>query len=157
MNAGRKGNGRLGEKTVRMLTHPCFAASVPGVLMRRFLRGVDKRTGLLSPHFVTALNATERPPYAYCLYNAAVLARKLGLEAMSVIEFGVAGGNGLVFLDNFAKRVQNALNLRIGCTASIPVKGCQPQSATRICRIGTEVRSTEWTLPHLNRGFRPPN
>jgi len=109
----RKDNGRIGEKAVRMLTHPCFAASLPGVVMRRFLRGVDKRTALFSPHFVTALNATERPPYAYCLYNAAVLARKLGLDAMSVIEFGVAGGNGLVFLDNFAKRVENALNLRI--------------------------------------------
>ena len=112
MSAG-KDNGRIGEKTLRMLAHPSFAASVPGGLMRRFLRGVDKRTGLFSPHFVTALNATERPHYAYCLYNAAVLARKLGFDAMSVIEFGVAGGNGLVFLDNFAKRVQNALKLRI--------------------------------------------
>ena len=34
----------------------------------------------------------ERPNYAYCMYNAAILAKQLGYSKISVIEFGVAGG-----------------------------------------------------------------
>ena len=39
-----------------------------------------------------------RPHYAYCTYHAARLAEILGIERISLIEFGVAGGNGLVEL-----------------------------------------------------------
>lgn len=46
-----------------------------------------------------------RPHYAYCLYNAALLARSLGLPAISALEFGVAGGNGLVDLEHLAALV----------------------------------------------------
>lgn len=109
MNTNNKG---VAESMVKVFSHPSFAASLPGVLLRWLLRRVNKR-GLLSPYAATALNASDRPHYAYCVYYAALLAKKLGLSAMSVIEFGVAGGNGLLFLENFARRVQKSLDLRI--------------------------------------------
>jgi len=60
-----------------------------------------------------ALNWATRPSYAYCTYHAADLARRLGIPRISVIEFGVAGGNGLLFLKNFAVRVTQALGVEI--------------------------------------------
>jgi hypothetical protein len=40
----------------------------------------------------------------------------LGLEALSVVEMGVAGGNGLLALERIAKLVGNALGMRIHVT-----------------------------------------
>lgn len=43
-----------------------------------------------------------RPEYAWGVYRAADLARRLDLRAISVIEFGVAGGRGLLELERLA-------------------------------------------------------
>ena len=51
---------------------------------------------LLSFKTKVKLKIISRPHYAYCIFNACQLASKLGLKAISVIEFGVATGNGLV-------------------------------------------------------------
>jgi hypothetical protein len=40
-----------------------------------------------------------RPYYAYCIYKATLLAKSLGYRKISIIEFGVAGGNGLVNIE----------------------------------------------------------
>src|ERR1700749_5254524 len=40
-----------------------------------------------------------RPHYGYCVYQGALLAKKLGHRRVSVIEFGVAGGRGLLDLE----------------------------------------------------------
>jgi hypothetical protein len=55
----------------------------------------------------------DRPHYAFGIYSAAVLARKLGLPGITVIEFGVAGGNGLMALERIAARVGAFLGLSI--------------------------------------------
>lgn len=47
----------------------------------------------------------ERPHYAYCLHQAAILARALGVPAISAIEFGVAGGRGLNELESLGRLV----------------------------------------------------
>ncbi len=47
-----------------------------------------------------------RPHYAYCIYQAAKLASRLGVDRISVLEFGVAGGNGLVEMERIAKEVE---------------------------------------------------
>jgi len=44
----------------------------------------------------------SRPHYSYCVDRAACLAKALGLDKVSVIEFGVAAGAGLVALENAA-------------------------------------------------------
>lgn len=55
----------------------------------------------------------ERPNYAYGVNFAANLAKKLGLNAISVIEFGVAGGRGLLALEDVAERIGRHYGVRI--------------------------------------------
>ena len=49
--------------------------------------------------------AIERPHYGYIVYWAADLAKRLKIDRISLLEFGVAGGNGLLNLEMHAKRV----------------------------------------------------
>ncbi len=52
----------------------------------------------------------ERPHYAYCMYHAAVLAQRLGQKKISIIEFGVAGGNGLIAIERLAEKIEQYLD-----------------------------------------------
>lgn len=54
-----------------------------------------------------------RPHYAYCVYQAAALAKRLGCPRVSVLEFGVAGGNGLLYLEEISKDVERQLDVSI--------------------------------------------
>lgn len=55
----------------------------------------------------------DRPHYAYGVYSAADLAKRLGLNAIQVIEFGVAGGRGLIALERIASAVERELDIQI--------------------------------------------
>jgi hypothetical protein len=55
----------------------------------------------------------ERPNYVWGVVNAAALARNLNISRISVLELGVAGGNGLVALEKIAERVGKAWGLQI--------------------------------------------
>lgn len=55
----------------------------------------------------------ERPWYGYCVWNAANLARSLGLNSVSVIEFGVAGARGLLNLEGHAKEIEKCTGVSI--------------------------------------------
>jgi hypothetical protein len=57
--------------------------------------------------------AVERPAYAYCVRESARLARRMGIPRISVIEFGVAGGNGLLALEDHARRWASSLGVEI--------------------------------------------
>lgn len=57
--------------------------------------------------------AFARPNYAYIVYQAADLARRLGLAKISVLEFGVAGGRGLVNLEMHAEQVSKLTSVDI--------------------------------------------
>ena len=59
------------------------------------------------------LDLSKRPHYLYCLYHSAVLAKKIGLNKISVIEFGVAGGNGIIFLEGYQKKIYDELGVEI--------------------------------------------
>ncbi len=54
-----------------------------------------------------------RPHYAYCIYHGARLAKMLGYEAISVLEFGVAGGNGLVEMERLADQVKKLFDVQV--------------------------------------------
>ncbi len=56
---------------------------------------------------------TGRPYYWYCVQNAAELARRLGVPAISVVELGVAGGIGLVELEKAAAYSSEATDVAI--------------------------------------------
>jgi hypothetical protein len=55
----------------------------------------------------------DRPHYAYRVYWASDLAKRPGLNAIQVIEFGVAGGNGLLALERIAAVVSADLGIEI--------------------------------------------
>jgi len=50
-------------------------------------------------------DAVDRPHYAYGIYQSAYVAKHLGIDRISAIEFGVAGGNGLVAMEEVARAV----------------------------------------------------
>jgi len=72
-----------------------------------------QRYGLGTLEWRIRLGAIERPHYAYCVWNAAVLARRLSVDRISVIEFGVAGGNGLLALERLAKTISGTVGVAI--------------------------------------------
>lgn len=59
------------------------------------------------------LGVVPRPNYGYCLYNAAKLAVKLGHKKISAVEFGVAGGNGLLNFEYHAEQISRILPIEI--------------------------------------------
>jgi hypothetical protein len=88
-----------------VLSHPNPLRELTKRLVRKFnLGNYEQRL---------SLGAVERPQYGYCVYHAAILARKLGYRSMSVLEFGVAGGSGLLNLEYHATEVQKILPIKI--------------------------------------------
>ena len=55
----------------------------------------------------------DRPHYAYGTFQAAQQAKALGLKAISVIEFGVAGGKGLLALESTSKQIAQHFGIQI--------------------------------------------
>jgi hypothetical protein len=77
-------------------------ANNPGRLVQFVLRKANWGT---FPQKVE-LDLLPRPHYAYGLYRAALQARSLKMPRISAIELGVAGGNGLVALEQIAGEVE---------------------------------------------------
>tara|TARA_B100000029_G_scaffold498167_1_gene566630 strand:- start:127 stop:951 length:825 start_codon:yes stop_codon:yes gene_type:complete len=63
--------------------------------------------------FRMEINALERVPYAYICYNAAKLAKKLGYKRISVIEYGVGKGAGLLSLEEYTEEIKKILGVEI--------------------------------------------
>lgn len=77
------------------------AVTNPGTIVQDLLRASSS-----APYSKRVFwDATERPHYAYGVYQAAYNASHLGIERISAIEFGVAGGNGLVAMEDVAAAV----------------------------------------------------
>ena len=95
----------MSKKTVDLLLNPAPARTVALRLARRLKLG--------SYQFHLKLNSLERPHYAYIMFEGAQLAKKLGLSRISVIEFGVAGGNGLVNMEYHAGMIEQELGVGI--------------------------------------------
>jgi hypothetical protein len=58
-------------------------------------------------------NDARRPHYVWGVVHGAGLAQALGVRRVSVIEFGVAGGNGLLALQDIAGRVEQIFGVNI--------------------------------------------
>jgi hypothetical protein len=56
----------------------------------------------------------KRPWYVWGVLQGVVLARILELDDVSVLEFGVAGGAGLLSLERTASRVEKLVGVRVG-------------------------------------------
>jgi hypothetical protein len=59
------------------------------------------------------LGVGAKPMYTFGVYWAASLAKLLGIAGISVIEFGVAGGQGLLALENSAEEVEQHFGVAI--------------------------------------------
>ena len=53
-----------------------------------------------------------RPYYAYCIHKATLLAKSLGYSKISIIEFGVAGGNGLVNIEQHVTALSKEFDIQ---------------------------------------------
>ena len=63
----------------------------------------------LNARFLSVLreaHAWKKPSYAWGVVHGAHLASRLDVKKISILEFGVAGGNGLVTLENVGKKVE---------------------------------------------------
>ncbi len=56
---------------------------------------------------------TSYKPYAWGMLQGALLGAGLGLKRVSAVEFGVAGGNGLVAMEDIADRIEKLVNVKI--------------------------------------------
>lgn len=80
----------------------------PALVAKRVLRWVPMPLGLR-----VTLDATKRPAYAYGIYEATKQAKSLGLKDISVVEFGVAGGQGLVVMESLCQAAAQQMDINI--------------------------------------------
>ncbi len=85
-----------------------------GALIRRTVAATDGFCQY-SPAFKLAIQAVERPHYAWCMMRAAALGKALGHSQIAAIEFGVAGGNGLAFMSDYASHVKAVTGVEVVC------------------------------------------
>ena len=71
-----------------------------------------------------------RPSYTWGVFHSVHLAKILGINRVSVIEFGVAGGNGLIALDKVAEKLESIMGVGIDVYGFERVLGCQHHKIT---------------------------
>src|SRR5262245_58869061 len=79
----------------------------------RILALLSRRLGVFQYATKLKLHSIQRAEYGHCLLQAAHLARRLGHSRISAIEFGVAGGNGLVALERHAADVDRQTGVAV--------------------------------------------
>lgn len=85
----------------------------PEPLRTVFFRNLFRRWPIGSYETRLRGGAVVRPNYAWCVYFAALEAKALGHQAITVAEFGVAGGNGLVCLCDHKIEIEKMLGIEI--------------------------------------------
>jgi hypothetical protein len=66
-----------------------------------------------NPLFVSIMNEQHWHQYVWPALQAAKLAKRLQIDRVSFIEFGVAGGNSLLKLESIAKRLEHHFGINI--------------------------------------------
>lgn len=72
-----------------------------------------QRLGLGDYVYRCLFDAVERPQYAWGVFGAAFLARSLGMDRCTVVEFGVASGSGLRALEYHAREVGRRFGISV--------------------------------------------
>ena len=91
--------GQVASRAMKVLAEP-----VP--LRFQVVRALDMAFNFMPYPAKLNLRSIDRPHFGHCLLHAALLAKRLGHKRISAIEFGVAGGNGLVSLERHARLVE---------------------------------------------------
>jgi len=97
---------------LKVLEKICDNRSLTSLIIKFAIINLDK-IFKFKVHTLLKTNATLRPNYTYCTYHAAVLAKRLNHKSVSIIEFGVATGKGLLFLESIAKRISKEIKINI--------------------------------------------
>lgn len=74
----------------------------------------------------TEFDIWERPHYAFGIYSASLLAKQLGITSISIIEFGVAGGRGLLCMEDYAAQFEKYFEIKINVYGFDSGKGMPP-------------------------------
>ena len=81
----------------------------------------------------------DYPAYGYGVYSAAVLAKRLNVPRITVIEFGVAGGRGLIALERISRETERALGIGIDVVGFDTGAGMPPPTDHRdLAHVWTE-------------------
>lgn len=86
------------------------------ILQEPPIRLLVKALGRVAPvsvHSRAKWDAVDRAAYLFGILSATQQPIKEGMSAISVIEFGVAGGNGLLALQEFAVQVEKSTGVEI--------------------------------------------
>ena len=78
-----------------------------------WVRQILKRLSLGSLEFRFSIQAVDRPQYVFGVMQAIYLAKRLKLGAVSVVEFGVARGDGLLALEKNAIELGNKYGIKV--------------------------------------------
>lgn len=114
--------------------------SQPNHLKRRILRQLFRlpstrflasKLPITSLETRVSLGLGVKPMYMFGIYQAATLAKGLGLPGISVIEFGVAGGRGLLAMEKSAKEVERHFGVSIDVFGFDTGKGLPPPTDYR--------------------------
>ena len=82
------------------------------LLLKRILH-YDKPLRIALLAYLSLKFKTFKPHYESILYEACLEAKKLGIDRVSVLELGVAGGNGIIALEKYKKKIEKVLDINI--------------------------------------------
>ncbi len=94
--------------------------------VRDGIRSLIKRAKIGSYPFRLSIGALQRPHYAHIIFNAAQLGSRLGYRKISVIEYGVAGGLGLISMEEHAREIEKLFAIEIEIYGFDTGKGLPP-------------------------------
>jgi hypothetical protein len=113
------------------------AGSVRGQLRDRAdLRAADEPSSTAYPElnaqFLRIIRETKvRPEYLWGSLHGARLAEALGIDTLSLVEIGVAGGNGLVELDRIGESLETHLGVKVAVWGFDTGHGLPPPTDVR--------------------------
>ena len=84
-----------------------------------------------------AFDLIPRQHYAYGVLRAAELAANSGLKAVTIVEFGVAEGTGLMNLCRISRRVSVITGIEFEIVGSIAASACHRRRTTEITQTCT--------------------
>jgi len=103
----------MSQNSWKAIKHQVKRAAQRQTLFASMLKKSLKLLSLTDYEDEIELHMHPLPHYGYCLLQSAKLAKKLGLNEMSALEFGVATGNGLIVLEQHAKRIEEITGIQI--------------------------------------------
>ncbi len=134
---------KLTEKILKIVTNPNIA-----------LKHIWRKVPIGSFELRSRFDAFDKPSYAYGIYRAAKLARALGIPKISVIEFGVSKGNGLLAMEKISKKVEKITRIKINVVGFDTGIGLTPPLDYRDMPYEWKVGEFKMDINHLKNKLK---